>query len=216
MLGWVMIADRIRESRKRQKLSGEALGKVIGVSKSTISQWENGNTQPSGVNLTLLCKALKTTPEWILYGKGSSAVETSSSEMASIRPSGVINISWEVLMGDSGCILSKTPHEGYVTSFGATEKSYAVKIQGDSLWPRINDGEIVIISPDIEVAAGDEVYVLLSDGSEMIKRIYSISADRIQLIEIAKREISPSTVNRTNITLISKITAIISPDLVKL
>ncbi|MEH1299371.1 helix-turn-helix domain-containing protein [Raoultella ornithinolytica] len=211
-----MIAERIRESRKRLKMSGESLGKVIGVSKSTISQWENGNTQPSGVNLTLLCKALKTTPEWILYGKGSPAAETSSSEMASIRPSGVINISWEVLMGDGGCILSKNPHEGYVTSFGATEKSYAVKIHGDSLWPRVNDGEVIVISPDIEVTAGDEVYVLLSDGSEMLKRIYSISADRIQLIEIAKREISPSTYNKSSITLISKITAIISPDLISL
>lgn len=209
-----MIAQRIRDLRKRHKMSGESLGKVIGVSKSTISQWENGNTQPSGVNLTLLCKVLKTTPEWILYGKGTPAVETSNSEMASIRHSGVINISWEMLMGDSGCILSKTPHDGYVTSFGATEKSYAVKIHGDSLWPRINDGEVIVISPDIEVAAGDEVYVLLADGSEMIKRIYSISADRIQLIEIAKREISPSTYNKSQIILISKITAIISPDLI--
>lgn len=209
-----MIAQRIRDLRKRHKMSGESLGKVIGVSKSTISQWENGNTQPSGVNLTLLCKVLKTTPEWILYGKGTPAVETSNSEMARIRHSGVINISWEMLMGDSGCILSKTPHDGYVTSFGATEKSYAVKIHGDSLWPRINDGEVIVISPDIEVAAGDEVYVLLADGSEMIKRIYSISADRVQLIEIAKREISPSTYNKSQITLVSKITAIISPDLI--
>ena len=209
-----MSAERIRQARKRLKLSGESLGKLIGVSKSTISQWENGNTQPSGVNLTLLCKALKTTPEWIIYGKGSSSVDNPGSELANIKPSGVINISWEMRMGDSGCILSKTPHDGYVTSFGATENSFAVRIHGDSLWPRINDGEVIVISPEIDVVAGDEVYVLLSDGSEMIKRVFSISADRVQLIEIAKREISPSTFNRNFITILSKITAIISPDLI--
>lgn len=211
-----MISQRIRNLRKRLKMSGEALGKVIGVSNSTISQWENGNTQPSGLNLTLLCKALKTTPEWILYGKGDSFVEHSSSEMSSIRHSGVISISWEMLMGEAGCVLSKMPHDGYVTSFGATEKSYAVKIRGDSLWPRVNDGEIIVISPDVDIKAGDEVYVLLSDGSEMIKRIFSIFADRFQLIEIAKREISPSTYNKSDIALISKITAIVSSDLISL
>ncbi|MEI7219086.1 helix-turn-helix domain-containing protein [Pectobacterium carotovorum] len=209
-----MEAYRIREARKGLKLSGQELGKMIGVSKSTVSQWENGSTFPRGENLTRLCKALRTTPEWILYGKEVSQSEVFSSGMAEIKPSGVIKISWEVFMGDDGYILSKSPVDEFVTAFGTTGKSYAMHVRGDSLWPRINDGEAIIISPEIEVMAGDEVYVSLSDGREMIRRIYSISADRVQLVEIAKREISPSTFYKSQINLISKITAIISPDLI--
>ena len=64
-----MKKDRIRNQRKALKLTQEALGKMVGVTKAAVSQWEKSNSNIEGSNLLGLAKALKVTPEWINTGK---------------------------------------------------------------------------------------------------------------------------------------------------
>ena len=49
--------------------------------------------------------------------------------------------------------------------------AFALKIKGDSMFPRINSGEFVVIEPNIEPCSGDEVLVRTKDGSNMIKKL---------------------------------------------
>jgi len=39
------LGDRIKFERLRKKLTQEALGKLVGVGKSSVSQWESGMTK---------------------------------------------------------------------------------------------------------------------------------------------------------------------------
>jgi len=65
------LADRIKSERKAQKLSQEKLGEFVGVSKSSVCQWESGLTkQLVGENLLRAAKALKVNPDWLSTGKG--------------------------------------------------------------------------------------------------------------------------------------------------
>lgn len=60
--------QRIRSRRKQLKLSQDSLGAAAGISGSSISLWENGNTFPTGKNLHSLAHALQCSPTWILFG----------------------------------------------------------------------------------------------------------------------------------------------------
>ncbi|MGL4778669.1 MAG: helix-turn-helix domain-containing protein, partial [Aeromonas veronii] len=51
-----MKSERIRELRKKHGLTQQKLGELIGVKKSSISQWENDEHSPSGDNLAQLSK----------------------------------------------------------------------------------------------------------------------------------------------------------------
>jgi phage repressor protein C with HTH and peptisase S24 domain len=65
------IADRIKAERKANKLTQEKLGYIVGVSKSSVSQWESGMTkQLVGENLLKVAKALKVSADWLYTGKG--------------------------------------------------------------------------------------------------------------------------------------------------
>lgn len=62
---------RIRTARQRSGFSQEQLGKLLGVSKSAVSQWETGatnNIRPE--NLLLLEKHTKHRAWWIVFGQG--------------------------------------------------------------------------------------------------------------------------------------------------
>lgn len=61
-----MFKDKLRQLRKDNNLTQEALANVICVSRSAINKWEQGNGIPSDVNLKSLCEHFNVTEEWLL------------------------------------------------------------------------------------------------------------------------------------------------------
>ena len=61
-----MIGDRIKERRLALKLSQAELGNMIGIGKSTISEWENNKRRPSIEMLYKIAEALETTAGYLL------------------------------------------------------------------------------------------------------------------------------------------------------
>lgn len=57
---------RLRRSRKLKKLSLDALGKKIGVAKSTIAGYESGFRQPSIEIIVALAKTLNVSTDYLL------------------------------------------------------------------------------------------------------------------------------------------------------
>ncbi|MCW7252341.1 helix-turn-helix domain-containing protein [Escherichia coli] len=63
------ISERIRKRRRDIGLTQQQVAKAIGVTRVSVTKWENGSTKPDGENLHLLSKLFSKSPEWILYGK---------------------------------------------------------------------------------------------------------------------------------------------------
>lgn len=70
-LAYMKMNDRILSRRKSLKLTQEAVAKIVGVNRVSVSNWETDSKSggmPSGKHLINLAKALKVTPDWILNG----------------------------------------------------------------------------------------------------------------------------------------------------
>lgn len=81
--------ERIKARRKELKLSQEGLAKRIGLTKGSISQWEQGATTPNGENLYRLAEALRVSATWLIKGeegKASGNVSSHPSKQRSIGP----------------------------------------------------------------------------------------------------------------------------------
>lgn len=57
---------RIRDLRRESGMSAEELGKKLGVSRSAISNWENGNNQPNNSLLIELSKIFDCSIDFLL------------------------------------------------------------------------------------------------------------------------------------------------------
>ncbi len=64
------IYERIREIRKKNKLSQTEFGKKIGVSRSVISNIEYNSVEPSDLIIKAICAEYGINEEWIRTGKG--------------------------------------------------------------------------------------------------------------------------------------------------
>ncbi len=73
--GNVMFSERLKIARKIQNLNQVELAEKLGVSKQSVSNWENDNIQPSIEVLIKISHALKVSSDYLLgidtesYGK---------------------------------------------------------------------------------------------------------------------------------------------------
>lgn len=70
MFGIMKIGPRIKESREGKRFSQGELARRLGVSQPTISDWENGKTEPTVDNMRTLAVELEVCFEWMATGRG--------------------------------------------------------------------------------------------------------------------------------------------------
>jgi len=149
-----MKKDRIKDRRKELKLTQSDVGRSVGVSKATVSQWESGDTSPSGSNLMRLAKALKINAEWIETGKIS---KPPTLEYDAESPIAAQYPSLELLDRDNiACKLKNEPYvvDKLISSIPLPEGSYsdlvfAMTEDMIGLSPLINIGDRVFVKPKL-------------------------------------------------------------------
>lgn len=78
------VADRIRRLRKKLALTQAQFGALAGCSKSAVSQWERGETEPERNSLDALRYRKHVNPDWITRGEGGMFL----SDPAALAPPG--------------------------------------------------------------------------------------------------------------------------------
>ena len=64
-------AARLRARRVQCWLRQEELAQILGVSRSALTQWELGKTEPSLAMIEKVAEALAVTPEYLMFGTGA-------------------------------------------------------------------------------------------------------------------------------------------------
>ncbi|MCX0436596.1 MULTISPECIES: LexA family protein [Aeromonas] len=162
-----MKSERIRELRKKHGLTQQKLGELIGVKKSSISQWENDEHSPSGDNLAQLSKVFGVSAHWLATGKGSP--ELSNVEPAVIPQGNRVPILSYVQAGNWREMCEQaTTFDGNVEYISAGGEigpyGFGLWLRGDSMLPLFKDGDLIIVDPDESPQLGD--YVVAKNGSD--------------------------------------------------
>lgn len=169
---------RIRERRKELEMSQESLANRLGVTKGTVSQWEQGRTTPSGENLYNLARALGVDAQWILRGvhKNPTPKESAPSvEPVALKTKLVPEISW-VAAGawEEVCYIENDPEaiNWYPCPVNANEGTFALRVVGESMMPEYPPGRIIFVDPVRQPESGDDVVASLTDTNEATFKRY--------------------------------------------
>lgn len=81
----ILIGQRIKSAREKQKLSQEQLGNLLNVSFQSVQQWESGKTTPRTTRIRKIAAALQTTPNWIQFGMGTPTSENLDDIVKTVR-----------------------------------------------------------------------------------------------------------------------------------
>ena len=161
-------SNTLRYLRKQDKLTQKELGDILGISKSTISMYENGNREPD----------FKTLEKIADYFNVDMNILTGISAQASTSPDNILpfpRMNAVPLVGTIACgtpILAEENVEQMVDMPEHVRADFALRCKGDSMvGARIYDGDIVYIRSQPMVDNG-EIAAVLIDDEATLKRVY--------------------------------------------
>lgn len=184
------LAERIKSERKAQGLNQVELGKAVGVSKSSVHQWESGLTKElTGNNLINAAKALKVNADWLSTGKGSKHITDS------LQPSILDNniavgpesrgdvpvISW--VQAGAWCEAIDNFNVGDAERWipcpvSHSKHTYALRVRGDSMLApfgssvSFSEGTLIYVDPEAPLLSGKKVIAKLLDSNEVTFKVY--------------------------------------------
>ena len=190
------LKDRLIHIMKRRDIANAAeLSRLTGLTQVAIRNYMRGIKVPNAQALVKLSRALSTTADYLLTG---SPKRPDRIPLLSKIPAGS-PVAWTD--GD------------YPVGFGeefldrgeiADSNAFALVVEGDSMSPRINSGDIVIISPNTPVTNRSIAAVGLSDGDRTLKTVIYLNNGKV-LLQPENEQHEPIVCDSNDITLIGKV-----------
>ena len=171
-------AERLDLACKNKGLPNKGRGKqiadILKLTPKAVSKWFNAETMPSAANTYVLADFLGVTPEWLTFGdvknfdKNAAFVEVIKSFHYPLLSPVQAGYFTEVnLLSNADEI---TQYEMISSQVKASQNAFYLKIVGNSMAPRFQEGDMVLIDPEIIPSPGDFVAAINEDGEATFKQ----------------------------------------------
>ncbi len=183
--------------------SDYAIAKLLGTPKQNVYSWIRRNTIPYK-ELYNYCSKKNLNINYFLAGEGNPEVPRSvymPAEKELIPILGIAEAGAGICNVDQG-YPPGISDEWISRPYGVKDpKAFGIRIEGDSMSPKYDHGQRVIVSPNINIHSKDKVLVVLKDDEAIICEIHFID-DKVKLVKFNADDIE---VNRADIKKMYKI-----------
>lgn len=184
------IATRLRALRERSNMSVKDFARMVGVSDVTVYSWLNGKGEPSDDRIERLATLFSVTPAYLKYGEvGTDAPQTIELDNDTISipvldvrgacGGGAVcpTVSLVKMLRVAREWLSER-----IPAWANIRYLHIITADGDSMLPRIDHGDFVIVDSSVTTITADAVYAIQYSGSIFIKRVQSHPDGSVLLI----------------------------------
>jgi len=209
------IAQRIREARTAKHFDQSVLAAKIDIATRTVQRWEKGEQVPDSNYLMRIAKVTGVAAHWLLTGEGEIfTVEIAKANVHPLPMSRYRKIELKplpLLSSVPGGVPSHIFHPDYVERHITVDdvrdpNAFALEVKGNSMAPRIENGDIIVVSPKLEVRSGD-ICVVRVDDEDTVKRI-KIDEQFVHLIPL-NPEYEPMIVRKKDVTFMWRVMKVI-------
>lgn len=173
------VRRRLRQAMDDAGVSNTGLATFMGVSVQAVGDWLRTGKIASN-RFPGICEKLGIRSDWLLWGEESSSVlqrdfgphlEPGPEIMGAV----IAPIVGTTQAGPDRAWLE----EGYPAGFGdeylnmpcKDPNAYALRVKGTSMYPRMEEGQILLVSPNTAPLPNDDVIVCLGSGEVMVKKL---------------------------------------------
>lgn len=175
------IGNRIREERIKAGLTQIQLGKQVNLTQQAVGKWEKGLSEPDIANITKLSEIFNCSAEYLINGKNPfddiniSQLKFNNAEYIDINELNYINIP---ILGSIRAGIPTFADDNYIGEIAIPKKwtysgkeYFALKIKGDSMFPKYQDGDTVILFKSETCNSGQCCAVLVNGDEATIKKV---------------------------------------------
>lgn len=170
------LGERLKTARKEAGLKQEDVGRILGLGKSTISEWETGKRSPDIELITELASILNTSVEYLLGIERQSDTKAKHEYRlpTNVQPVSELHMHRIPMIGEIAAgepILAVQDYETFVP--GPMGADFALTVRGDSMEPTYLTGDIVYLRQQDDVYDGQVAAVIIDDEAAL-KHVYHI------------------------------------------
>jgi len=178
--------QKLRDLRKSKGLTTTELGKIIGCSNPTITNYELGNRKPDPETLKKLADFFNVSVDYLLgreeFTKASNIYDAGRilvfEEIGTVR-AGFNGIVDEIPTG------KKIEIPASMISGGNKNDYFILRVKGDSMYPRLLDGDTILCKRCDSVDNGSLAVVLYNGDEATVKKVHYVSGQNwLELIPI--------------------------------
>lgn len=162
-----LVMNNIKKLRTRAKIKQIDLCAQLGITQGALSGWENGRYEPDIKSLRKMAAIFNTTVDYLL---GNDTPEREKGVRIPVIGNSAAGLPIDAIQE---YIDDNDPDswEEISESMAATGDYVAIKIKGDSMEPRIMEGDIIIVRLQNDVDSGDTAIVLVNGDEATCKKI---------------------------------------------
>lgn len=198
--------QQLKKAMSIRNISQAELCEKTKIPKSAMSQYVSGSFKPKQERTYLIAKALNVNEAWLMgYEDVLMDIQKLESNIQSLDQSKVYNIPvFESVSAGFGAyandyIVDYMPI--YVSNPADAKDMLCIKVKGDSMYPKIEDGDTVVVRKQSSVDSGSIAVVLIDNEEGFVKKVV-YSENLIELISI-NPEYAPKRFEGENVLRVS-------------
>jgi repressor LexA len=181
------VAQRIKELRKAKGISAETIAERLGTNPTTIYRYEKGDIEKMPISiLEPIAEILGCSPAYLMgWEEKKDPAPARSLDL-------ILDMKDIVAIPVLGKIAAGTPIYADENKIGTIyvspelkkdDEIFALRVKGDSMIPRIQDGDILVVRKQEEAENGDIVCALINGDEACVKKLQKYK-DAIALISL--------------------------------
>lgn len=185
----------IRKLRTQHNVSQKELAEICHVHQTAVSQWENERTVPDRESLTILSSYFGVSVDTLL---GIDKPKSNLVPVLGRVRAGMPVEAMEEVLG----------YEEISPLMAAGGEYFGLRVSGDSMTPRICDGDTVIVRRQQDVDSGDIAVVLIGGTDATVKKVIK-NGTGIMLVPLNSSYepliFTPEDIRDTPVTILGKV-----------
>ena len=159
---------RLKQLRTEKRINQRELAKFLKVAPSTISMYESGHREPNFEILEILADFFNIDMNYLLGKTDKTTKLIIENESNGFKIPVLGNVAAGIPISAVEDILD---YEEVPISWQNQGEFFALLIKGDSMQPKIDNGDVVIVKQQSDSNSGDTVIALVNGGDATCKRL---------------------------------------------
>lgn len=162
---------KLKKCRKDMSLSQKEFGQKIGVAESTVSLYESNKRFPDADTLKKISALFGVSLDYLLGNAPDKEIQPKHAGRG-IR----IPVLGRVVAGiPIEAVEEILDYEEITPELAATGEFFALQVKGDSMLPKLEEGDVVIVKKQEDVETGDIAIVLVNGDEATIKQVKKVN-----------------------------------------
>ena len=164
-----MFSQRLKELRKLRGLSQAALSQLLGVSQQAVGKWETDRSTPDPQTVAAIAAELGVSADYLLGVEGEAPARRGPVAPYRAAQECRIPVIGTVRAGYGALALEEDYGEEYARVKDPDSYFY-LKVKGDSMEPRISDGDLALVHRQNTLNSGELGVVVFGEGEGTLKK----------------------------------------------